>query len=512
MASFRYSQSYVTRGSGKNVVANAAYNAGENLYSEALGHAAYQAGERHGRQFNFENKAAGVLHKEIMTPEHAPDWAHDREQLWNRADGAERKSNARLARKLVMNLPSELNLEQNVELVRGFLEDRFVNQGMVADFAIHAPDHDGDQRHIHCHVLLTRRTLNEHGFGKLFRDAEQGRALYQDRQAWEKNVNLALMRAGKTDRVSADSIHAQGIVREPEPVLGDKAVEEQRRRKHSRQGTLDENTKERMQRVGEVRMRNKLRAELDAKGEAHPRWLMEYYWKSRNDWIERQTTRIDKVRSRGNVHFAAKLERDLAKAKELAERNDRAWQKRAGTREGAFNDARTETTMPRRGAEPPRSQRTDARPHEQAQQAKGDGSGKGRASFRSAAAEVTGASGRVSTAGENRLQKQGGRVPADERSRREWDPNLGPRGNRKDIGDSFILSAVIDQAAAEVRSTFPYRMRSSTQGKDHHEHPCTYTTEEERRHRDAGECHGERAGPAGPSSSPSERSEDERER
>jgi MobA/MobL family len=159
---FRYAQSYVTRGGGKNVVATAAYQAAEKLEhhnNEALANAAYQAGEKHDRQFNFTNKAGGVLHKEILVPENAPAWAHDREQLWNRVDRAEKKINARLARKLVISMPNELTLEQNVEMLRGFLKYRFVSQGMVADFAVPAPDHDGDVRHVHAHVLLTRREL-----------------------------------------------------------------------------------------------------------------------------------------------------------------------------------------------------------------------------------------------------------------------------------------------------------------------------------------------------------------
>ncbi|MDF0522832.1 MobA/MobL family protein [Bradyrhizobium yuanmingense] len=295
MPTFRYSQSYVTRGAGKSVVATAAYYAAENLRQqgrgEAQANAAYQSGENlkaSGRAFNFENKAGGVLHKEILAPEGAPEWAGDRQELWNRVDASEVKKNARLARKLVISLPSELSVEQNVALVRDFLKEQFVSQGIIADFAIHAPDHDGDSRHIHAHVLLTRRELRPEGFGKLFRSAEQGAALANDRKAWEGKVNDALERAGVHDRVSADSLYARGIVREPEPVLGDKAIEEERRQKHSKRGTLDERTQKRMREVADIRERNARRAEYDRKGEAHPRNLMEHYWRGRDRWMEQQ--------------------------------------------------------------------------------------------------------------------------------------------------------------------------------------------------------------------------------
>lgn len=493
MPNFRYAQSYVTRGSGKNVVATAAYQAAEKLEhkNEALANSAYQAGEKHGRQFNFANKAGGVLHKEIMAPENAPEWVYGREELWNRVDKAEKKSNARLARKLVISLPNELTLQQNVTMLRGFLQDRFVSQGMVADFAVHAPDHDGDVRHVHAHVLLTRRELTPEGFGKLFREAEQGRALALDRKALEKAINHALDRVGIKERVSAESVYARGIVREPEPVLGDKATEEHRRGKHSRAGTLDERTQRRMDWVAQVRMRNRLRISHDLRGEPHPLWLMRYYWEGRDRWIEKQTQRIERVRGKGNIYFASKLERDLDKAREHARRVDHAYYNQPDIRRQAFTEAREQVTKPTGPAPQP------------AGRSKGRTSG---SSFRAASGPVTSpgspdAPARVHRAGFGSGEASGRAPPAR-------DPNLDDRGNRRDTGDSFIVSAVVDQFTADMRGTFPHAVREQKQAKDFYEHPRTSQTREEEKQRHPGEAEGLTQ----PSSGRKSRDEQERER
>lgn len=517
MPNYRYAQSYVTRGSG-NVVAAAAYQAAENLHSEALAHAAYQAGEQHGRHFNFTRKAHGVLHKGILAPEGAPEWVHDRQELWNRADAAERRGNARLARKLVISLPGELTPEQNKELLTSFLKDRFVSQGMVADFAIHAPDHDADERHVHAHVLLTRRELSAGGFGKLFREAEQGRALYLDRKALEQQTNRALEQAGVQDRVSADSLYARGIVREPEPVLGDKAVEEQRRGQHSRRGTLDDGTRTRLDRVAAVRMRNQLRAEHDQRGEPHPLWLMQYYWQGRDRWMQRQGHRIERVRAKGNIYFAAKLERDFAQARENAARVDGAYFSHPASREAAWREARDETSRDDR-AEERKSGRVDER-------SPGSRGAREQSPKSSHAPAPRAPSGLFGSAGASITEPGGGKArkwkpgtsgvtprPHDVRERDD-DPALNARGNRRDTGDGFVLFSMADQFAADMRSSFPFRTQEEKQGKDFHEHPQTSRSGEERRLRHPGEPEGpaQPGQPAPERSSLTDRENRERER
>ena len=81
----------------------------------------------------------GVVQTEIHAPEGAPEWARDREQLWNAAEAAERHKDAQVAREVEVALPVEWPKEQQRELARDFIKREFVEPGMVADVAYHDP-------------------------------------------------------------------------------------------------------------------------------------------------------------------------------------------------------------------------------------------------------------------------------------------------------------------------------------------------------------------------------------
>ena len=54
-------------------------------------------------------------------------------------------------------MPKELDREKQIELVRNYVKENFVNVGMCADIAIH----DKNDGNPHAHILLTMRLLNE---------------------------------------------------------------------------------------------------------------------------------------------------------------------------------------------------------------------------------------------------------------------------------------------------------------------------------------------------------------
>ena len=41
-----------------------------------------------------------------------------------------------------------------------YAQAQFVDRGMVADIALHAPGRDGDERNHHAHILLTTREMD----------------------------------------------------------------------------------------------------------------------------------------------------------------------------------------------------------------------------------------------------------------------------------------------------------------------------------------------------------------
>jgi len=227
MADYRFSAKSISRGKGQSAIASAAYRSGERLMDERTG------------QSHDYTRRSGVIHAEIVAPDNTPDWMHDRAQLWNSVEAVERRKDAQLAREIQLSLPHELTDEQRVELVRGFTQEQFVNHGMIADIAIHAPSAEGDARNHHAHVMLTMRELTGDGFGKKVRDWNSSDLLANWREQWAQHQNRQLERHGHPARVDHRSYEAQGVDREPTQHLGPVASDMERKGKASRIG--DEN-------------------------------------------------------------------------------------------------------------------------------------------------------------------------------------------------------------------------------------------------------------------------------
>src|SRR3546814_7389058 len=74
------------RSAGRSATAAAAYRAGVEITDE-----------RTGRVHDYTRKQ-GVEHSELMFPTDAPEWAADRERLWNAAELAEQRKNPTVQR------------------------------------------------------------------------------------------------------------------------------------------------------------------------------------------------------------------------------------------------------------------------------------------------------------------------------------------------------------------------------------------------------------------------------
>jgi hypothetical protein len=235
MADYRLHAQIISRADGKSAVKAAAYRAAEKILNE-----------RTGNLEDFTRKR-GVLYTEILTPQNAAVWMQERARLWNavehREDKSTRRSTAQLARELQLSLPHELTHEQRIELVRDFIKKEFVEHGIVADVAIHAPPRRGDERNHHAHILLTLRDIGPDGFGKKARLWEQQEGtgkrkswkqfeterLAEWRRLWAVYENRALARYGHAERVDHRSLKDQGIDREPTTHIGPDANEMEQR-------------------------------------------------------------------------------------------------------------------------------------------------------------------------------------------------------------------------------------------------------------------------------------------
>jgi len=204
MPSPHFDAKVISRAKGQSAVASAAYRAGEKLHDERL-----------NKTFDYTRKEK-VVYKEIMTPENAPAWAKDRETLWNKVEQSENRKDAQLTRDLIVAIPRELPSEQQIALVREFVQENFVNHGMIADVCIHENRTADGGKNPHAHIMLTLRELDGDGFGKKNREWNQKDVLLKWRNEWEKTVNKHLEQAGRPERVSLQARSQPEQTKEPE--------------------------------------------------------------------------------------------------------------------------------------------------------------------------------------------------------------------------------------------------------------------------------------------------------
>ena len=124
-------------------------------------------------------------------------------------EAAEKRKDAQVAREVQLALPHEMDAAGRETLVRGFVQAQFVDRGMVADVAIHAPGVKGDTRNHHAHVLLTTRAVSPDGFEGKNREWNAKDLLASWRSEWADDVNAALERYEIADRVDHRSLEDQ---------------------------------------------------------------------------------------------------------------------------------------------------------------------------------------------------------------------------------------------------------------------------------------------------------------
>ncbi|MGB6450228.1 MAG: MobQ family relaxase [Steroidobacteraceae bacterium] len=204
MAIYHLSAKILSRQRGHSAVAAAAYRAGESLVEDST-----------GITFDYTRKQ-GIEHREILAPEGAPDWVHDRLKLWNPVEAAEKRRDAQLAREIEIGLPVEFDPTQQLALLRDYGQHQFVSQGMIADVAIHRDNPENP----HAHVLLTTRTITADGFGAKERSWNERAKLLAWRAGWAETANLYFARAGLALRIDHRTLKAQGLDFEPGRKIG----------------------------------------------------------------------------------------------------------------------------------------------------------------------------------------------------------------------------------------------------------------------------------------------------
>jgi hypothetical protein len=214
----------VSRGKGRSATAAAAYRAADKIHDLTT-----------AQVFDYTRKR-GVDHTEIVLPTEAAkrdiNWARDRQALWNAAEAAEKRKDARVAREYEVALPHELHKGQRVELVRAFADELANRFGVAVDFSLHRPHREGDERNYHAHILTTTRQVGPAGLGAKasieWSDQDRGKKglgpakgeVKAIRELWAGLINEHLLERGLAARVDHRTLEAQGVDRAPTTHLG----------------------------------------------------------------------------------------------------------------------------------------------------------------------------------------------------------------------------------------------------------------------------------------------------
>ena len=227
MAIYHFSAQVISRSKGQSAVAAAAYRSGERFTDERTGETKF-----YQREVEPETM--------ILAPSHSPEWVHDRQQLWNEVEKAETRKNSQVAREINIALPREISHQEQTELIRGYVQKEFVDQGMIADIAIHRDD----QENPHAHVMLATREISEDGFTIKNRDWNKKELLLQWRKQWAVQANHSLEREGVEDRITHESHETRNLILFPTVHLGHVAHEMEKRGVETDRGSINRERQE----------------------------------------------------------------------------------------------------------------------------------------------------------------------------------------------------------------------------------------------------------------------------
>lgn len=190
----------VSRSSGRSATAAAAYRNAERILDERTG------------EIHDYTRRSGVDHVESFSP---VGMRHQSgAELWNKAEAAEVRKNARVAREVLVALPHELDQEQRRELAKSIAQGLADRYGTAGTLAVHHPDREGDNRNHHVHILMTTRRLDASGqLGEKTRELDDVKRGPQEvewiRAMIEDQTNYSLERAGVEARVDRRSLIEQ---------------------------------------------------------------------------------------------------------------------------------------------------------------------------------------------------------------------------------------------------------------------------------------------------------------
>lgn len=183
MAIYHCSVKTISRGKGQAVLASLAYRIGQNLTCE-----------RYGKTFKYENRQRSIEHVDLFLPKSTTHLAfYNHENLWNKVEARETKSNSQLAREIIVAIPAELSQIERIQLVQKQCQWLVEKYNVAVSVALHKPN-DIAQKNYHAHIMFTTRELKNNEFGeKIVFKIKQLKEL---RKTWEIFANEVLEKYG----------------------------------------------------------------------------------------------------------------------------------------------------------------------------------------------------------------------------------------------------------------------------------------------------------------------------
>ena len=215
---------HVSRSTGRSCVQSVAYATKEKLYEERRGIIAdYRDSEQEVSWETMAPTCSGIDKRDLSF------WnkldAYEDEYAFKRyktSDSVERYLNtARTAQTYVLALPKELSQLQNTDLLREFVQERFVDKGLMATWAIH-----WEEGNPHAHVNVSTRTVWNGEISstkQASRELDGTLGIRETRKIYANIINKYQEMLGIIDRVDPLSFAERGIDLIPSQHKGYKA-------------------------------------------------------------------------------------------------------------------------------------------------------------------------------------------------------------------------------------------------------------------------------------------------
>jgi hypothetical protein len=135
---------YIQRSRGGSAARTIAYNTRSEIFDE-----------RQGELWKGTHKIATLRHAEAMLPDGADEKFRNFGFFANTLEASEKRRDSVVGRDIITPLPRGASLEAQIELARGFFQERFVDHGVPVILTLHRQDDD------HAHGFVPGRYLEK---------------------------------------------------------------------------------------------------------------------------------------------------------------------------------------------------------------------------------------------------------------------------------------------------------------------------------------------------------------